>query len=115
MPEPLLKIGVAAAALQGIGCSVIGACMRLTPRSPHPCRPPLQVVLLFGATVLYTTLLSGPPLLGPGAAAGAGLLLGAGGAAAAAAWPTVGGIALPVVLFAGAGGLLGLIGGMCCV
>ncbi|KAI7840421.1 hypothetical protein COHA_005852 [Chlorella ohadii] len=56
--------------------------------------------LLFGATVLYTTLLSGPASFGAGAAGGAGLLLGAGAGAAAAAWPTVGGIALPVVLFA---------------
>lgn len=67
-----------------------------------PRRPTLQATLLFGATVLYTTLLSGPASLGAGAAGGAGLLLGAG--AAAAAWPTVGGIALPVVLFAGVGG-----------
>ncbi len=67
--------------------------------------PPLQATLLFGATVLYTTLLSGPASFGAGAAGGAGLLLGAGAGAAAAAWPTVGGIALPVVLFAGAGRL----------
>jgi hypothetical protein len=58
----------------------------------------IQATLLFGATVLYTTLLSVPASLGAGAAGGVGLLLGAG---AAAAWPTVGGIALPVVLFAG--------------
>ncbi|PRW39229.1 solute carrier family 40 member chloroplastic [Chlorella sorokiniana] len=57
----------------------------------------IQATLLFGATVLYTTLLSVPASLGAGAAGGVGLLLGAG---AAAAWPTVGGIALPVVLFA---------------
>lgn len=54
----------------------------------------IQATLLAGATALYSSFLSGPAELGPSG----GLL--ALGAAAGPGWPTVGGVALPVVAFA---------------
>lgn len=59
----------------------------------------IHACLLGAATVLYCTLLSGPPELGPGGLGGGArqLLMGAG----AANWPAPGGVALPVVIFAG--------------
>ncbi|EFN52807.1 hypothetical protein CHLNCDRAFT_138468 [Chlorella variabilis] len=58
----------------------------------------IHACLLGAATVLYCTLLSGPPELGPGGLGGGArqLLMGAG----AANWPAPGGVALPVVIFA---------------
>jgi hypothetical protein len=55
----------------------------------------IQACLLGGATAIFTALLAGPPELGPGG--GALHALGGGGG-----WPELGGVALPVVAFAGA-------------
>jgi iron-regulated transporter 1 len=58
----------------------------------------IQASLLGAATVLYATLLTGPPELGAaGLGAGAALLAGAG----VASWPVLGGVPLPVAVFAG--------------
>ena len=54
----------------------------------------LQASLLGAATALFAALLSGPPALGPAA------LFGSTGAAGGS-WPMVGGVSLPVVVFAG--------------